>query len=155
MSKTHHAGSTYKNPWAPGFSFRTSAGAILKGPLARSKPFEVDVEPVKTVKCDFGLYGTEDARKGICTTWLGHAVCWKYLMLGALHVTLLYRAFWCRSTAVFELCLIQSSRKELRRRPGSVLGGGCLPPATRLIFRKSTILPYHITSTSLQYHFTP
>ncbi|KAK7435106.1 hypothetical protein VKT23_019798 [Stygiomarasmius scandens] len=73
MSKTHHAGSTYKNPWAPGFSFRTSAGAILKGPLARGKPFEVDVEPVKTVKCDFGLYGTEDARKGICTTWLGHA----------------------------------------------------------------------------------
>ncbi|THV06313.1 Metallo-hydrolase/oxidoreductase [Dendrothele bispora CBS 962.96] len=73
MSKTHHAGTTYKNPWAPGFSFRTSAGAILKGPLTRSKPFEISVEPVKTVECNFELYDSEEAKRAICTTWLGHA----------------------------------------------------------------------------------
>ncbi|KAF5329133.1 hypothetical protein D9758_017152 [Tetrapyrgos nigripes] len=71
--KGHHTGSTYSNPWAPGFSLRKCAGAILKGPLTRGTPFELAIEPAKTVQCHFGLYESEDARKAICTTWLGHA----------------------------------------------------------------------------------
>ncbi|KAF8075028.1 Metallo-hydrolase/oxidoreductase [Lyophyllum atratum] len=73
MSKAHHNGSSYQNPWTSSFSLRKSVSTILKGPLTRSKPFEIEVEPVKSVPCDFGLYETQRAKEGICTTWLGHA----------------------------------------------------------------------------------
>ncbi|KAK7677735.1 hypothetical protein QCA50_019287 [Cerrena zonata] len=72
-SKTQRNGSSFVNPWSSGFSLRQSAEAILKGPLTRSTPFKVDVEPVKTVECDLEVYESEEAKEGVCATWLGHA----------------------------------------------------------------------------------
>ena len=73
-SKAQRTGSTFVNPWTPGFSFRESAAAILKGPLTRCTPFPVQVDPVKTIKCDFEMSKSEEAHKSVCATWLGHAV---------------------------------------------------------------------------------
>ncbi|KAL0952153.1 hypothetical protein HGRIS_008770 [Hohenbuehelia grisea] len=71
--KPHHAPSSFKNPWPSGFSYRASVATIANGPITRSKPFRINVEPVKTIECDFRVYESESAKKGVCATWLGHA----------------------------------------------------------------------------------
>lgn len=70
----HHTHSGYQNPWPTKTTLVDSLWTVLGIPLTRARPFETAVEPVKTVRCDFDLYNSQERRTSICTTWLGHAV---------------------------------------------------------------------------------
>lgn len=143
-SKTQRNGSSFVNPWSSGFSLRQSAEAILKGPLTRSTPFKVDVEPVKTVECDLEVYESEEAKEGVCATWLGHAVC--DLILEMIIFTLLIpsdptmssRDSSSKYLVTFESYSTQSSLRGHHLQLGLDLGDGWLRLVNLTNYRKST-----------------
>lgn len=74
---TRSASGAYDNPWQPALAFGGSVSAMLRFPFQRPNPpnEELGFGHVQVVEPDFALFETEDAKKKIGTTWLGHAVC--------------------------------------------------------------------------------